>query len=155
MTDQYYVDMEGKTAGPFTGAELFKLYDAGRINSGTLFTKHNAQEWLPLETILPLLQPEFRHIPPPHLKPIVEAPTKPIADRRDSICMTCGMIGKPVLHTKGSFAIELALWLLFCAPGLIYSIWRLTSKASVCRVCQSTNIIPASSPQGQKIADVR
>ena len=31
------------------------------------------------------------------------------------ICETCGSVGSAVSRTKGSFLIELALWLLFCA----------------------------------------
>lgn len=47
--------------------------------------------------------------------------------------------------------MELALWLLFCAPGLIYSIWRLTTKKYVCASCKNSGIIPLASPNGQRL----
>lgn len=61
-------------------------------------------------------------------------------------CMNCGTDAKPKTQTKGHFALELVLWLLFIVPGLIYSVWRLTSKKGVCPVCGSANIIPPQSP---------
>lgn len=67
------------------------------------------------------------------------------------ICTDCGTIDKPRKKTKGSFFIELILWLCFIVPGLIYSIWRLTTKAEVCRSCGSTNIIPENSPMARRL----
>lgn len=37
---------------------------------------------------------------------------------------------------RGSFWIELALWLIMCFPGLIYSLWRLTGRRT-CPFCGS------------------
>ncbi len=70
---------------------------------------------------------------------------------KDSICTTCGYVGKPIKLVKGSFAIELFLWLCFFVPGFIYSIWRLTSKIDVCPKCKNPNMIPIDSPVGQKL----
>ena len=67
-----------------------------------------------------------------------------------AICDSCGTIGSPVSRTKGSFWVEVALWLLFCAPGLIYSLWRLTSRESVCPACGGKPI-PCGSPKGQEL----
>jgi hypothetical protein len=50
----------------------------------------------------------------------------------EKFCPNCGTIGKPKKKTKGSFAIEVLLWLCFLIPGLIYSLWRMTSKVPVC-----------------------
>lgn len=50
-------------------------------------------------------------------------------------CMTCGHEGKTVKVTKGSLALEIALWVCFILPGLFYSIWRLTSKQYACKKC--------------------
>lgn len=64
------------------------------------------------------------------------------------VCSTCGALGKPTTRTKGSFLIELLLWVLFCAPGLIYSIWRLTSKErDVCASCGG-KMLSIYSPRG-------
>lgn len=67
------------------------------------------------------------------------------------ICGACGTVGLGKSHTKGSFLIEVVLWLLFCVPGVIYTLWRLTSKTTVCRKCESPDLIPVSSPLGKKL----
>jgi DNA-directed RNA polymerase subunit RPC12/RpoP/predicted RNA-binding Zn-ribbon protein involved in translation (DUF1610 family) len=71
------------------------------------------------------------------------------------ICTSCGWIGEPGKVTPGSFGVELACWLCFCLPGLIYSIWRLTSKHHVCDSCGQPTIIPVSSPTGQRLLQER
>lgn len=61
-------------------------------------------------------------------------------------CKKCGNVGPTKGIMKGSFAIELVLWLFFLLPGLVYSIWRLTTKGRGCSVCGSDDVIPANSP---------
>lgn len=68
-----------------------------------------------------------------------------------NICTTCGYIGNPTRQTKGSFGVEIVLWLFFIIPGLIYSIWRLSSKQSVCPACKNPTLIPANTPKGQEL----
>jgi len=70
-----------------------------------------------------------------------------------SICAHCGFQGKPVSQTKGSIWIEIILWLFFILPGVIYSIWRLSTRAKVCPKCKQPNMIPLDTPQGKKLAD--
>lgn len=65
------------------------------------------------------------------------------------ICTRCYTVAKPRRHTPGSIIIELLLWLSFIVPGLIYSVWRLTSKQNVCRTCGSPGVVPVNTPQGQ------
>jgi hypothetical protein len=67
------------------------------------------------------------------------------------ICANCGTIGEPVTITKGSFIIELFLWICLIVPGIVYSLWRLTTRGKACRSCRSTNIIPLDSPMGKKL----
>ncbi len=69
------------------------------------------------------------------------------------ICTSCGYLGKPKKITKGNFIIELILWCLFIIPGLIYSIWRLTTKQEVCPECKHTTMIPESSPFGRELVN--
>jgi hypothetical protein len=64
-------------------------------------------------------------------------------------CQTCGTIARPKRHTKGSFIIEVFLWLMFIVPGLLYSLWRLTTKSWVCPKCGSSDIIPLDSPKAR------
>jgi hypothetical protein len=47
--------------------------------------------------------------------------------------------------------MEIILWLIFIFPGIIYSIWRLTTRYDACTVCRSPDIIPIDSPVGRKI----
>lgn len=64
------------------------------------------------------------------------------------ICSTCGHAGMSVTTTKGSMAIELVLWICFIIPGLIYSLWRMSSKHPACSLCASPAIVPLASPSG-------
>jgi len=67
------------------------------------------------------------------------------------VCSSCGYKGNPQARTKGNILIEIILWLFVIIPGLIYSIWRLTSKQKVCPRCSQDAMIPVNSPMGQKI----
>ena len=70
-----------------------------------------------------------------------------------SICTHCGHAGKPKTHTKGSLLIEIVLWLSFLVPGLIYSLWRLTTRQKVCRKCGTPNLVPTDTPRGRKLLE--
>lgn len=61
-------------------------------------------------------------------------------------CKTCGYSGKSKTLTKGSLGIEIVLWLCFLVPGIIYSLWRRSSRVAVCGACGSADVVPASSP---------
>lgn len=65
------------------------------------------------------------------------------------LCTTCGTLTNGRTITKGSFAIEVILWLAMILPGILYSIWRLTSRVQGCHKCSSAAIIPVSSPVAQ------
>jgi hypothetical protein len=67
------------------------------------------------------------------------------------ICPNCGKRGAPSKATKGSIWIELLLWCCFLVPGLIYSIWRLSSRQLVCPDCKQAGMISEDSPRGQKL----
>ena len=67
------------------------------------------------------------------------------------ICPNCGTVGTPKTVTKGSILIELVLWICFIVPGIIYSIWRLTTRAQACRSCGAGNMVALNSPVGKKL----
>lgn len=68
------------------------------------------------------------------------------------ICLQCGSISERAVRAmQGSFLLECFLWLLFIVPGVFYSVWRLTTKARICPTCSSREIVPLSSPIGQKL----
>lgn len=69
----------------------------------------------------------------------------------DSVCKQCGHHGDPASETKGSFLIEVILWLCFLIPGLIYSVWRLNTRHDVCAKCGSRDLIPIDTPMGRKL----
>ena len=68
------------------------------------------------------------------------------------LCTSCGHQGPTKMHTKGSFGIELVLWLLMIVPGLIYSLWRLSSRHPVCAACGAATLVPVDSPVARKFA---
>ncbi len=70
---------------------------------------------------------------------------------KSEICPNCGYVGKAKKVTKGSILIEIVLWICFLVPGLIYSIWRLTSKHLACPKCGAQNLVPIDSPRGKKL----
>ncbi|MBI4916839.1 MAG: hypothetical protein HY825_13410 [Acidobacteria bacterium] len=67
------------------------------------------------------------------------------------ICPNCGTVGVPKSHTKGSFGVELLLWLLFLLPGLLYSLWRLGTRYKGCAACGQPGLIPLGTPRAQEI----
>lgn len=67
------------------------------------------------------------------------------------ICKNCGYVGSPKMMTKGSFLMELVLWILLIVPGIIYSIWRITTRYKSCLLCKSPDIVPIESPLGRKL----
>lgn len=68
------------------------------------------------------------------------------------ICGSCGTKNNGKTHTRGSFIMELGLWLCFLIPGLIYSVWRLTTRRKVCTECNSPEIIGLETPRGKKLS---
>ena len=67
------------------------------------------------------------------------------------VCTRCLTVGKPKQQTRGSFLVEVLLWLCFLFPGLLYSLWRLSSKYEVCKQCGSRELVPANSVRGKQL----
>ncbi len=67
------------------------------------------------------------------------------------VCTACGYYGLPKRAIKGNGLIELVLWLCFLIPGIIYSIYRSSSRHNKCPICGNPNLIPASSPIAQRM----
>lgn len=66
------------------------------------------------------------------------------------VCTTCGHHGPAKRHTRGSMLIEIVLWLMFLIPGLIYSLWRLSTRRQVCGACGGEALVPPDTPAGKK-----
>src|ERR1700686_3647458 len=68
---------------------------------------------------------------------------KPPVEIRDSVqkyCTVCGSIGFPVFREEGSAGVELLLWLTFIVPGIIYSIWRGSTRRWACPMCGNSSM---------------
>jgi hypothetical protein len=74
---------------------------------------------------------------------------------RSLVCTTCGHHGPSKSRVRGSFLIEIVLWLCFIVPGLVYSLWRLSTRGHVCAACGATTLVPADSPVGRKLLDAQ
>ena len=70
------------------------------------------------------------------------------------VCLECRSEAKPRKRTPGSFILELFLWCLLIVPGLIYSLWRVSARIKVCRVCGSDRIIPSNTLRGQALIEL-
>jgi hypothetical protein len=69
------------------------------------------------------------------------------------ICTTCGaQTDTPQSRTKGSFVIEIVLWILVI-PGLLYSLWRQSTRRKVCPACGNATLVPANTPDGRTRAE--
>jgi len=73
-----------------------------------------------------------------------------LLEKNQRHCMTCGTDAAPKRLTKGSTGIELILWLCLIVPGLIYSVWRVSSREDVCSACGGKQIVPMDSPAAVK-----
>jgi RNase P subunit RPR2 len=74
-----------------------------------------------------------------------------MAELKRVICNRCESMTKPEKFTPGHILIEIALWLCFLLPGLLYSLWRFTNKRVVCTICGSHELIPLASPKGKRM----
>ena len=145
---KYYVDIGGRTAGPFSLEKMERPLNDGTISDATIYCTEQAAEWLPVKTLRPFLVA----LAAGRRSPAMSA--KPSAKRSDWVCTTCGFVGSPKAEVKGSFLVELALWILFCFPGVIYSVWRLTGRKRICPSCEGYAIIPAKSVRGRQIVEL-
>lgn len=61
-------------------------------------------------------------------------------------CQDCDFVGQPKHVKPGTTQMEVGLWLCLILPGLIYSLWRVSSRYEGCANCGSRRIVPADSP---------
>jgi flagellar basal body-associated protein FliL len=66
------------------------------------------------------------------------------------VCLSCGFIGYPESKKMGTVLITIVLLCFFILPGLIYMLWRGSSRHNVCPSCGATNLVPITSPAGIK-----
>ena len=68
------------------------------------------------------------------------------------VCTNCGHVGPTKTAAKGHIAFEVVLWLCFIVPGLLYSVWRMTTKRQVCTECGGDHLVSEKSPVGRRLA---
>lgn len=76
-------------------------------------------------------------------------PDRPATQKGRWYCTHCGTIGNPRQYTRGSFLVEMVLWLMLIVPGLVYTFWRLTTRYRGCPQCATPGMIPVDSPIAQ------
>jgi hypothetical protein len=69
------------------------------------------------------------------------------------VCVDCGAQMRPRKITPGSFLIEIVLWLLLLLPGLIYSVWRISSAYEGCPVCGGRSCVVLTTPAARAILE--
>jgi len=65
-------------------------------------------------------------------------------------CPNCGFEGTAKRFTPGSILIEIVLWLMLLIPGLIYSLWRHSSKYWGCPQCDFKHVKKVKRPRTSK-----
>lgn len=79
----------------------------------------------------------------------------PVPDSAPShVCPNCRSAIFPVERREGNGVVEVLLWLFFLVPGIIYSIWRASSRKIVCPICAAPNPIPVGTPAAEAISPV-
>lgn len=76
--------------------------------------------------------------------------SKPLTPVTWMYCTNCGTAGFPQFQRSGSTFVEVLLWLFVLVPGVIYSIWRASTKRWVCPKCGLPGMIPLDSPRAQR-----
>jgi hypothetical protein len=68
-----------------------------------------------------------------------------------SACLRCHSTGMPRPVYPGSAFFGCLFFCLLIVPWFFYRTWRANNRTFVCPVCGSSNLIPLSTPQGQRI----
>lgn len=75
------------------------------------------------------------------------------------ICSTCGHLGIPLSEARGSFALEVCLWLVglivwpLLIVALIHTLWRFFARRAACPKCGGHTLLPIDSPIGRTLVE--
>ena len=69
------------------------------------------------------------------------------------VCTSCGAVGKPKKYMRGSSAIEIFLWVFLLFPGIVYSVWRLSTQYKGCPRCGKKTLIATDTAVGKKLLE--
>lgn len=70
---------------------------------------------------------------------------------KQAVCEHCHTVAKPTWGARGSCLMEVVLWLMLIVPGIIYSVWRVTTIRKLCPACGSSDLVPLESPRGRQL----
>lgn len=62
------------------------------------------------------------------------------------VCLHCGHEGVAKISCKGSALLEALLWLALILPGLLFSVWRFSTRERVCAACGQTRLVVSDTP---------
>ena len=80
-----------------------------------------------------------------------------VGARRHFLCTRCLETIRPTSGVRGSFLIELGLWataiiwLPLILLGILYSVWRMTTRRKQCPRCSSTELVPSDSERARRL----
>jgi len=138
----YYILQNNETKGPYTIGQVRSMWNSGVLTADASYSVDGQNNWQPLRLFANQLECSGSVTPS---SPIVSATT--IGKSQGCyLCLDCLSVSDGKSYTPGYFLVELALWLFFLAPGLIYSIWRCSGRKLVCSMCNSSRIVPTTSP---------
>ena len=83
------------------------------------------------------------------MQPLPTIDRRPKTSPRKWICPRCGTTSDARSQPDGSCSIEGVLWLFLILPGLIYSLWRLSTYKHRCPGCKAA-MIRTDSPEGSR-----
>jgi hypothetical protein len=124
--NEYYLFENDAQRGPFTLSQLQSMWRIGTITTQTLYCESGFEEWLPLSTMLDLLEPSSQLKFNPRTTALSQSRVKAVhhttLNPGDIICPNsqCGYCGPPRKVPRGSLILGLILCLFFILPGVIY-----------------------------------
>lgn len=66
-------------------------------------------------------------------------------------CVRCEQVAAPRHVKRGSFLVEFACYFIFFLPGILYGLWRTSSRHAECSCCGSEDVIPTDSPRARRM----
>ena len=68
------------------------------------------------------------------------------------VCTVCYKRILPIRESAGSGFVALVLWLFFVIPGLIYTVWMMSTPSKLkCPYCGNYAVVPVNSPRGKEL----
>jgi hypothetical protein len=67
------------------------------------------------------------------------------------ICSNCGSLNSDTTKEDGSTLITIILLICYIIPGIIYFLWRGSTKRIICKNCKNSTIIDAKTPLGKEM----